>query len=220
LDGTLEGMRGKISKDTMEELERNYDKKTVDAIVEALVGFEPYLEPADGLTSSFLADIKKKRDDLKKLARNTIKAVDFLLERAFALQDIQRGILQSIKADNENLLKFFSPSYTERVVLDPLKEYMLNAGASRTLLDTKPEGWTDAYYERLVMGRIAFVKPPGKKRLFLKTLINTIFRLLENKDKQIKWRHNLTVDIMNQCVKQHLKKELTTKDIDNALHSS
>lgn len=212
----LEEMRGKISKNTMEALEKNYDKKTVDTIIEALMDFGPYLEQSDRLD---LKKIKKNTDNLEKLLQNTIKAVDFLLEKAYLSDDTEREAHRKVKTYHEVMLKFHLTR--KRIALDPVKETLFNLHASRTILSGKGEGWTEEYFRQCVMGESIFTKPHGRPReLFRKTLMVVIFRLLENKNEQVKWKHTLTADIINQCLKQYLDKELTPKDIDNALCSS
>lgn len=224
LSKALEEMRGKISKNTMEKLERNYDKKTVDSIIAALVDFKPYLEPSDRLD---LKKIKKDTDNIEKLLRWVISTEDFLLRRSCFLDDSERGAHRKTKTYHEVLLK--AHLTRKRIALGPVKEALLKHSADATILSGKGEGWTEEYFRQCMMGEYIFTKPHVRPmKLFPKALEVVIFRLLENNNKQIKqmrkitngWRYKLTADIINQCFKEYLDKELTPKDINNALHSS
>jgi len=220
----LDAVKRKISKATLDELEKNYAKNTIKKVLEALIHFaiiseEPDIKVVD-------KQMQKAVPFFKKKANKIIQSADTLLGVAFS--DIQKKAIQEIKAKAQKEINRLSQ--IKAVIVDPFKERELS------ILYVRRWEYPKNYI---------FKHPQGRpKNLIINALVIVIFRLLkkEGKQLQIKRLYKLTADIINQCYERRpntlidplpdlidiiinwyrigIDKKLTPKDIENALHST
>ena len=216
---SIKEVSDKISKDTLKDIKENYDKKTVNKILEALLDFEPFLKGSP--VSVVSPELKRFYLSHMKTQRNIINAIEFLLKSA-NLSDSEKKMLQRIKTRHQDSLK--QSSQVKKVVIDPVKEALLNVearAANGTLLTgLNPSGTMD-FIMQCNFPKTIFIKPTGrpKKKIFLNALVIVIYSLLKNDNTQVKWRYCLTANIINQYFGLTGKEALNSKGIDNALHS-
>ncbi len=207
----FDGMRGRIHKDTLQAIEKDYSKQTLDKILEALIDFEIFLN--GGHVKVINDDMKKAILYFKKKHQNVIKSTVTLLKEA-GLSDSERKVMQEIKSRHQDHLKQLLQ--LKEIILTPVQETLLNLNATAgPLLRFNSAEWTREYLEQF--GKSFIVKKPeGKPRKsVLNTLVIVIYRLLEKEGKQIKWLHSTTAKIINQCLRFNDTDALTPKRVEN-----
>jgi hypothetical protein len=210
VDKAFTGMEARINEKTLNELKKNYDTRTINKILEALLDFEPFIK-GDGVMKIVNFKTKEFSENSIKECKNAIGAANYLLKTT--LSDSQKKAVEQIKEDKEF---YISIEKRCKVIVDPVKEHLLNMAATPAILNPEPEKWKKEFYKQHIEGAV-FVKPNGKpKKIFRNALVSIIHELLKQKDRQKKWVDDLTAEIVNQCFSLNL----TVKDIDNILHGS
>ncbi len=207
-ENTFREIKGRISTPTMNILEKNYDKQTIDKILKALVDFEQYLTRTATLD---FKKIKKSQEAFKKQYQHIIEVTDFLLEKS-TLSDLERKTVQGIKANHEGVL--LMRSKIKKVNLDPIKETLLNLSACNAL--SGHEGWHEEYIKQCFA--MNYTRSPGRPRsLFDKALMVVIYRLLKSGNNQFNRKYEFAAKIVKCC--KGIDKKVTRKDIENAFHT-
>lgn len=214
----FEEMKGRIARKTMQNLEKKYAREAVERVIEALVDFEVFLRRNSDCVKVVDDKSREAFAYFKKKHTNVINATEFLIKGA-GLSATEKELVLGIQSRHKDHLKRLSQ--IKKITLDPIKADLLNRAATPTLVThSTPEAWIEEFYLQCHKGTI-FIKPAGRpKKIVFNALVIVIFRLLENKDTQVKWRYALTADIINQCFHLSDKEELTAKKIDNILHST
>lgn len=212
-ESRLEEMRVKIGKKTLAKLEKNYDTKTINKILEVLIDFEPFVM-SSGVVNVLDDDVKKAYLNFKKKHKNVINTTEFLLKKA-GLSDSEKEVVRGIQLRHKNHLERLSQ--VKQITVDPIKEALLKKGSTPTLLThSDPEGWIKEFFLQCHKNTV-FKKPAGRpKKIIFNALVIVICRLLKNDSKLIKWLYATTVEIISQVFGVNL----TIKDIDNSLHST
>lgn len=200
--------RENISEDALKELEKDYDKKTVNRVLDALTDFEFFIR-TDKLVN--VVDYESKKRE-KKECEGIIKAMEYLLKSPLVL-DSGKKVLQKFQLEARYYLELLQGF--KKVTVTPVKEFLLMLEATPTYLTTPdPEKYIEEAFERLNKD-IIYVRPNGRpKHIFKKALIVVIYELLSRDDKQVKEVYCLTAKVVKQLIP-----EVNEKQVDNALHS-
>lgn len=200
--------RENISEKALKELEKDYDKKIVNSVLEALTDFEFFIR-TDCLVP--VVDYESKKRE-KKECEGIIKAMESSLKSPLVL-DSDKKALQGIQLGAHYRLWLLQGF--KKVTVTPVKEFLLKHEATPSLLTTPdPEKYIEEAFEKLNKD-IVYVRPNGRpKKIFENALISVIYKLLKRDDKQVKEVYCLTAEVVKQLIP-----EVNYKRVDNALHS-
>jgi hypothetical protein len=209
----------KFSKQTANLLKTNYSPSVIKIILQALADFSIAIDFS-------MKKPKGNRNCLalssKQLYTKQAKACDDLLLFSFlTLTETEKNTIETIKKRTEGYLKEI-----KKVSIDPVKEFELQMSSSMGLLSPyDPVEWSKAF--RIVLhSNLIVKKQKGRpKDIFFKALQIVIYKYLvldrpRNVSRYKEWAKKLTASIINEFYKDKGLPNLTTKDIDNALHSS
>lgn len=212
-----------IPKKTHSELLTNYNDLTVKRVLEALADFQGAVKASDeGL---WIVDNGVKAAQAhREQSRNVIRCCDTMLKDEL-LSTEQEKVLAAIKKTHEAFVRTISVSSSSSMDIAN-RVWLLEASIPVVGVEMTCEDLISIIYiNQMVFAALGLSKKQGRPtEIFVKALQIVVYEtlskgLVSKKRDPVLFNQSLTASLINAVYKGYVKK-LTSKDIENAMHST